>query len=94
MLKEANFDFSQTISLGASNSDREKMAVIIQDCLKKIGVNVEIETGDATTLMSGARWFYRYVSVTVDDWSFANLSHDGLRNRRRYLLPRSGSEVL
>lgn len=55
MLKEANFDFSQTISLGASNSDREKMAVIIQDCLKKIGVNVEIETGDATTLMSGAR---------------------------------------
>ena len=55
MLEDANFDFSQTISLAASNTDREKIAVIIQDCLKNIGVNVEIITGDATTLMSGAR---------------------------------------
>ena len=55
MLDEAGFDYSQTLSLGASNSDREKVAVIIQDCLAKIGVKVEIETGDSTTLISGAR---------------------------------------
>ena len=55
MLDKANFDYDQTLSLGASNSDREKVAVIIQDCLAKIGVKVEIITGDSTTLISGAR---------------------------------------
>ena len=55
ILDEAGFDYNQTLSLGASNTDREKVAVIIQDCLAKIGVKVEILTGDSTTLISGAR---------------------------------------
>ena len=55
MLEEAGFDFSQTYSLGVSTPDREKMAVIIQDCLGKIGVKVDIETGDQSAIITGAR---------------------------------------
>ena len=55
MLEDANFDFSQTYTIGLSTPDREKMAVIIQDCLGKIGVKLKIETGEQTAIISGAR---------------------------------------
>lgn len=55
MLKAANFDFDATYTLAASNTDREKIAAIIQQNFAEIGVKVDIMTGDAATLMSGAR---------------------------------------
>ena len=55
LLDAAGFDYSQTYSLAASGSDKEQMAAIIQQNLEEIGVKVEIMTGDAATLMSGAR---------------------------------------
>lgn len=55
LLDESGFDYSQTYTLAASNKDREKMAAIIQQNLAEIGVKVKIETGDAATLMAGAR---------------------------------------
>lgn len=55
MLQNAGFDFDQTYSLGVGTTDREKMAVIIQDCLSQIGVKIDIETGDGSTIITGAR---------------------------------------
>lgn len=55
LLEEAGFDFSQTYSIGVSTPDREKMAVIVQDCLSKIGVKIRIETGEQSAIIAGAR---------------------------------------
>lgn len=55
LLDKAGFDYSQTYSLAAGDESKEKMAAIIQQNLAEIGVKVEIMTGDAATLMSGAR---------------------------------------
>ena len=55
LLDQAGFDYSQTYTLAASSADYQNVAAIIQQNLAEIGVNVEIMTGDAATLMSGAR---------------------------------------
>ncbi|MCI8609283.1 MAG: ABC transporter substrate-binding protein [Firmicutes bacterium] len=55
LLKEANFDLSQTYTLAAGAGSKEQIATIIQQNLAEIGVNCEIVTGDGATLMSGLR---------------------------------------
>ena len=55
LLDGAGFDYSQTYTLAATNSQREQIAAIIQQNLAEVGIKVEIMTGDAATLMSGAR---------------------------------------
>ena len=55
LMEGTNFDYDRTYTLAASNPQREQIAAIIQQNLAELGVKVEISTGDAATLMSGAR---------------------------------------
>lgn len=54
LIAESGFDTSKTYTLGTSKSS-EQMAVIIQQNLAEIGVNIELVTGEGATLMAQAR---------------------------------------
>lgn len=57
MLEEAGFDFSKEylMLVPKGNQVREQSALLIQQDLKKIGINVKIETYDFTTLLQMLR---------------------------------------
>lgn len=53
LLEEAGWDFSTPLTMAVPTGIREKIAVLIQQNLAEIGVELEITTVDAATMFSG-----------------------------------------
>lgn len=54
LLAEAGWDGSQTLTMAIPGGLREKIAVMIQQNLADVGVNIDIQVMEATTVFSGA----------------------------------------
>jgi len=55
LLDEAGFDYSKTYTFGAVTGVRANIAAMMQQSLEEIGVKIEIQTGDAYTILTGLR---------------------------------------
>lgn len=55
MLDAAGFDYSKTYTFGAVTGVRANIAAMMQQSLAEIGVKIEIQTGDANTILTGLR---------------------------------------
>lgn len=54
-LEDAGFDFSKTYTLGCAAGFRANVAAIMQQTWASIGVNIDIQTGDGSTILSGLK---------------------------------------
>ena len=81
LLDEANFDFSRVYTLSTATGYRATAAQIIQASLKEIGVKVDIQTGDAATVLDNQRTGVSDLGI----WGDSSITPDPNTAAQRYV---------